>query len=625
MNIGFGERVNSSNKLRLITIGGIFLVTIAIFTLYLFNLQVVRANEFQRRAQQVARRSSIISAQRGEIYDRNFDLPLAINIPSFAVNVIPAELSNAERDHVFPKLASVLNIGVEQIEGRILPAYNHLYQPVEVASGVHLKSISYIAEHIDEYPGITWNNKSIRSYTVPGSLAHIIGYVGDITREELQVLYNQGYSQSSTLGKSGIEKVYDQLLRGTDGIRYSTVDVRGRRVFQPGIEEKPPVSGNNIVLTIDRRIQKLAEDSLGPRVGSVVVLKPSTGEILSMVSYPWFNPNMFGTERDPEEYRKTSLDPEFPFLNRAIQAAYAPASAFKTIMTTAILEDNVFPPDQKIDCPGYLQVGNRTFHCHKKTGHGPLDLKSALAESCNVYFWTLGIRYLGVDRIINFARQFGYGQPTGIDLPGETSGRVPSPQWKEQTFNVKWVGGDTANISIGQGDLLVTPIQMANMMAMVVNKGTIYRPHLLKEIRDPVSGSVVEEQKPDILFQTTTNPDVFKQVQEYLRGAIVDGTAKVVLTTKAVEVAGKTGTGEAGFEDQWSSWFVAYAPFNGPPEDQVVVAVNVEAVNDWEWWAPKAANIIFQGIFANEDFRQAVKSLRWQWMFPDLDKDNNPR
>ncbi|WP_319417469.1 penicillin-binding protein 2 [Marispirochaeta aestuarii] len=621
MSIGFGERDNPSNKLRLLTIGGIFVVSILIFVLYLFSLQVVRANEFQRRAQQVARRSSIISAQRGEIYDRNFDLPLAINIPSFAVNVIPAELSREDRKLIFPRLAEVLDLTVEQIEGRILPSYDHLYQPVEVASGVDLRTISYLAEHIDDFPGITWNNKSIRSYTVPGSLSHIIGYVGDITREELQVLYNQGYSQSSTLGKSGIEKVYDKLLRGTDGIRYSTVDVRGRRVFQPGVDVQAPVSGNNLVLTIDRRIQKLVEEALGPRVGSVVVLKPSTGEILAMVSYPWFNPNMFGTERDPSEYRKTSLDPRFPFLNRAIQASYAPASAFKTVMTTAILEEKVFPPEQKIDCPGYLRIGNRVFNCHKKTGHGPLDLKGGLAESCNVYFWTVGLRYLGVDRIINFSQQFGFGQTTNVDLPGETAGRVPSPQWKEETFNVKWVGGDTANISIGQGDLLVTPVQMANMMAMVVNEGIIYRPHFLKEIRDPVSGSVVEEQEPEILQQSTINPEVFKKVQEYLRGVIVDGTAKVVLTTQAVEVAGKTGTGEAGFEDQWSSWFVAYAPFNGPSEDQVVVAINVEAVNDWEWWAPKAANIIFQGIFADEDFKQAVKSLRWQWMFPDLFRD----
>ncbi len=621
MSGGFGERSSSSHKLRLFSLGVICLTSILIYILYLFNLQVVRGNEFQRRAREVSLRSAVIPAQRGEIYDRHFDVPLAINIPSFAVNITPAELSPDQRAIIIPRLAGVLGIEVEQIEAKLPPEYDHLYQPVEVASGVDLRDISRIAEHIEDFPGVSWNNKSIRSYTVPGSLSHLIGYVGDITREELQVLYNQGYSQSSTLGKSGIEKIYDQLLRGEDGVSYSTVDVRGRRISQPGVEERPPVSGKNLVLSVDRRIQKLSEEALGKRVGSVVVLKPATGEVLAMVSYPYFNPNIFGTERNPEEYRRLSLDPQFPFLNRAVQSSYAPASTFKVIMTAAVLEEDAFPRDQTIDCHGLIYLGNRVFNCHKKTGHGPLDLRHGLAESCNVYFWTVGRQYLGVDRIVDFATQFGLGQATGIDLPSETLGLVPTPQQKEETYNVKWVGGDTMNISIGQGDLLVTPLQMANMMAMVVNRGTIYRPRLLKETRDPISGNIVERIEPQVLYQSTINTAVFDELQDYLRTVITDGTAKVVLTTEATQVAGKTGTGEDGYVDQWSSWFVAYAPFGAPPEDAVVVVVNVEPVNEWEWWAPKAANIIFQGIFADETFDEAVESLRWQWMFPDEEDD----
>lgn len=616
MSVGFGERSSSSHKLRLFSLGLVCLSAILLYILYLFNLQVVRGNEFQLRAREVSLRTAVIPAQRGEIYDRNFDVPLAINIPSFAVNITPAELDQDQRELIIPRLAGVLGISVEQIEAKLPPEYDHLFQPVEVASGVDLREISRIAEHIEDFPGVSWNNKSIRSYTVPGSLSHLIGYVGDITREELQVLYNQGYSQSSTLGKSGIEKVYDQLLRGEDGVSYATVDVRGRRISQPGTEEKPPASGKNLVLSVDRRIQKLCEEALGERVGSVVVLKPASGEILAMVSYPYFNPNIFGTERNPDEYRRLTLDPQFPFLNRAVQSSYAPASAFKIIMTAAILEEEVFPTDQRIDCQGFIRVGNRIFNCHKKTGHGPLDLRHGLAESCNVYFWTVGRQYLGVDRIAEFSTQFGLGQATGIDLPSETLGLVPTPQWKEETYNTKWVGGDTINISIGQGDLLITPLQMANMMAMVVNRGTIYRPHLLKETRDPISGEVGERFDPQVIHQSTINTAVFDELQDYLRTVITEGTPKVVITTEATEVAGKTGTGEDGYEDQWSSWFVAYAPFDAPPEETVVVAVNVEPVNEWEWWAPKAANIIFQGIFADETFDEAVKSLRWQWMFP---------
>ena len=231
----------------------------------------------------------------------------------------------------------------------------------------------------------------------------------------------------------------------------------------------------------------------------------------------------------------------------------------------------------------------------------------------------MGRQHLGVDRIVDFSQQFGLGQLTGIDLPGETSGLIPNPQWKEQTYNVKWVGGDTMNISIGQGDLLTSPLQMANMMAMVVNEGVIYRPHLLKETRNPVSGEIVESYTPEVLHRSTINTEVFRELKSYLRTVITEGTAEVVLTTKATEVAGKTGTSEAGFEDQWSSWFAAYAPYGAPADEAVVVVVNVEPVNEWEWWAPKASNIIFQGIFADQTFSEAVKTLRWQWMFPKDD------
>ena len=617
MRVGFGERREAALRYRIILLAGIACIAVIVYLIILFNLQVVRGTEFMQKAVEVTQRSSVIPAQRGEIYDRNFDVPLAINIPSFAVSIVPAEINDNERRVVLPRLADVLDMPVKEIETKLPVEYDHLYQPVEIANGIDLKKISYIAEHIQDFPGVSWNNKSIRSYTIPGSLSHIIGYVGDITREELQVLYNQGYSNYSTLGKNGVEKVYDNLLRGTDGIRYSTVDVRGRKILQPTVQERAPLSGSNLVLTLDRRIQKLCEEALGKRIGSVVVLKPATGEILAMVSYPWYNPNIFGTEKNQDEYRKTSLDPTFPFLNRAVQSSYAPASTFKTILTTAVLEEDAFPIDKKIDCQGYIRVGDRVFNCHKKTGHGLLDLEHGLAESCDVYFWTIGRQYLGVDLIVDYSQQFGLGSTAGIDLPGETSGLIPNPQWKEETYNQKWVGGDTLNISIGQGDLLVSPLQMANMIAMVANTGVIYRPYVLKETRDPISGQVLGETNPEIIQHSTINPDVFLTVQKYLRTVISEGTAKVVLTTDVVDVAGKTGTGEVGYEDQWSSWFASYAPYNGPKEDQVVVVVNVEAVNEWEWWAPKAANIIFQGIFAEQNFIEAVKSLRWQWMFPE--------
>jgi penicillin-binding protein 2 len=333
-----------------------------------------------------------------------------------------------------------------------------------------------------------------------------------------------------------------------------------------------------------------------------------------MVSYPWFNPNDFYTNRRTVVFDELSLDKRFPFLNRAIQSSYAPASTFKVIMSTAVIEEEVFPLTQTVDCEGEIWYGDRTFKCHVAAGHGPLNLAQGLAESCNVFFYTMGTEYLGIERIIDYARRFGYGDVSGIDLPGEIRGFVPSPTWKLQTYNSRWVGGDTVNASIGQGYMSVTPLQVANAIAMIVNGGHIYRPHILKEVRDPVTGSLIESIDPEILYDSAIREETFDLMSDYLRGVITDGAARWVITTQATEVAGKTGTGEVGFEDRWSSWFAAYAPYNSTdPDDEVVVVVNIEGTNEWEWWAPKAADMIFQGIFANQTYEEVREEFKNRW------------
>ncbi len=605
---------NSQTNHRIIIIVVTAIIIFIFFVLYLFNLQVLNKLKYQDRARNISVRALPIPAQRGEIYDRNADTPLVVNVDSFAVNIIPGKLDDKRLNQTMVRLAALFSISVSDIKKKLSPRYRHLFKPVEIKSGVDLHQIGYIAEHKEDFPGVTWNSKPIRNYLFTDSLTHILGYVGDITVEEYQVLYNKGYSLNSQIGKSGVEKEYDVLLRGKDGEQFKTVDVKGRKIANRKLDDIPPQNGKTLVLTIDRRIQRLAEEALGARMGSVVVLKPASGEILAMVSYPWFNPNIFYTQKAKEYYREKALDPKHPFLNRAIQSAYAPASTFKIIMTTADLEERAFPIDKTITCNGSIRVGNRTFDCWKKEGHGPLDLPEALAQSCDVYFYTLGLDYLGINVISDFARKFGYGSLTKIDLPGEIKGLVPTPSWKEKTFNTKWVGGDTVNTSIGQGYLNVTPLQMADMISMTVNKGIIYKPHVLKEIRDPVTGKVLKRIKPEILKTSSITEQNFETVQRYLRGVITDGTAKVVITTKAVKIAGKTGTGEVGLKDRWNAWFVANGPYGANPEDQVVVVTMVEATNKWEWWAVRAANIIFQGIFAGETYDEAIDSLHWGWL-----------
>jgi len=373
------------------------------------------------------------------------------------------------------------------------------------------------------------------------------------------------------------------------------------------------VAGNNLVLTIDRRLQQLAQDALGPRIGSVVAVRPGSGEVLALVGYPRFDPNQIVRPGGDEQFRRLALDPRSPFLNRPIQSVAAPASTFKILMTTAVLEENAFPPDEKIVCTGRFYYGDRVFNDWLEYGHGPVDLADALAQSCNVYFWTMGSTYLNIDQLIDFTARLGLGRPTGIDLPGESAGLVPSPAWKEQTYNTRWVGGDTVNMSIGEGFLQVTPIQLAMMVSTIVNDGKTMRPFLLRELRDPITGNVVRRTEPEIMRDSHISRSTLRDVRAAMRGVITEGTANVVITTNAVEAAGKTGTGQvSGSETNWTSWFVAYAPYgeNVPIDDKIVLVVMVDAMNEWEWWEPKAANIILHGYFKDMDFDEAVADLR---------------
>ncbi len=595
---------------------------IAAYAGRLFYLQILRGGEFRLQAASISRQSSVLPAQRGEIYDRGGNIPLVLNVDSFALDIVPAELPAELRDTVFLKLAGLTGRPVEELRSKIPPSYYHLYQPVEVIGAVPYSAIVSVAERLDELPGVTWHAKPRRNYVETGSLSHLIGYVGDITREELKLLFNQGYQSGDVIGKTGIEKQYDSVLRGRDGREYRVVDVRGRTIAGAAPSVDPPVMGRNIILTIDRRIQELAEKALGQRMGSVVVLKPRTGEVLAMVSYPWYNPNHFLEADGGRAYARLLNDPNKPLLNRAIQSAYPPASTFKAVVTAGILEENAFPPEKTVLCQGEVSYGDRVFRCWiRKPGHGALDLRGAMAQSCDIYFWTVARDHLGIERLVSYSKEFGFGTASGIDLPGEISGFNPSPQWKERRFHEKWLGGDTMNMAIGQGYLLTTPLQMANMVAMIVNDGVIYKPRILSEIRDPSSGAVIRSAYPEVLSQSRMKPETFRTVRDNMRAVITEGTARYPVNTKAVQVAGKTGTAEVGLADRWHSWFASFGPYGEENTDEtVVVVVMVEATNPWEWWAPYASNIIFQGIFANQTYDEAVQALGLSYMIKPTER-----
>ena len=600
---------------RLFFIGLIITVVFAVYILRLFKLQVIEGDGYRKQSVIISQRTKTIPAQRGEIYDRNFTMPMVVNTDSFAVDFIPGE-ANEKYDTVAAKLAMYLGISKADIDKKIPPSARKSFTAVEITTNVVFSEINNIAENITDLPGVSWRVKPIRNYVETGSISHVLGYVGDISKEELKVLYNKGYTNTSIIGKTGIEKQYDEILQGTPGVESRKVDAKGRLISEaPTIQ--PPVMGSNLVLTIDSKIQVLAEKALGERIGAAVVLKPANGEILAMVSYPYFDPNIFNTDNAAKEYKKLSENEYNPLLNRCVNAVYPPASTFKVIMSTAMLAENAFPSEKTVECRGAIDYGGRTFKCHiGKPGHGKLDLKNALAQSCNIYYWTIGRDYLGVDKIASYAKDFGYGKPLGVDLPSSSAGFIPTALWKERRYHEKWMDGDTMNMSIGQSYTLVTPLHVADMMAMVVNSGTVYKPHLLKEIRDPVTNNIIEEIKPEVLNTPLKIDDkVWQEIRDDLRYTVTDGSAKYPLKNKVVKIAGKTGTAEvSNYKDRWHSWFVAYAPFDGPPEDAVVVAVLVEAVNPWEWWAPYASNIIFQGIFANQTYDEAIEALGFKYL-----------
>lgn len=610
-------RGNVVSKPALAGIGIAIGVLIFFYLAHLFTLQIIQGREYSAQAQEITRRSRAVQSQRGRILDRG-GLPVAVNRDSYVITLNPSEVNRQEFDELFNRLSIATDLSMTQLGELVPSSVRGSYTEIELTDGVDFSTITYIAERKEQFPGVSWHNEPRRYYPEEETFSHVLGYVGGITSEELQVLYNRGYTSQSILGKSGIERQYDSILRGREGRQFRTVDVFGREMSREE-SERPPELGSDLVLTLDHDIQTLARRALGDRSGAVVVLRVATGEVLAMVSKPGFDANEFGYDRGRGVFESLANDPRSPFLNRAISLEAPPASTFKTIMASAALEENVIGENETISTEGVYRAGNQDFREWgiemRPQGFGDIDIRSAIANSSNYFFYTVGDQLLGPEKIARYAREFGLGQQTGLDIPGERPGRVPSPEWKEQTRNEPWVGGDTVNMSIGQGFVAATPIQLANMMAMVANRGEVYRPHLVREVRDPVSGEVTARTNPDVLHSAPIGEEVFEVVEGGLQDVVEEGTARTTVTTPAVKSAGKTGTGEIGVEDRWHSWYVTYAPVEpDDPNEQIAMAVLTDADNEYDFWSPKAANLILHGIFTDQSFDEVVADLNPWYM-----------
>lgn len=516
-----------------------------------------------------------IMAPRGLFYDRN-GVALVSNRPGFTVSLIP--ISGPVPDEVIVRLAKFLNMDAADIRKKVGQQDNPL-EPIRIKNDVGPDVVSKIEEHRGDLPGVVIEIQSVRNYINNELAAHIFGYVSEISEEELEKRKAEGYKTGNIVGKFGLEKVYDKEIRGTDGGSQIEVDVAGRPVKMLG--KKEPVLGSSLVLTIDAKIQKAAEKAMddrlrylqtrlgnpGAKAGAAVVMNPKTGEILAMVSRPAFSPNLFNGGISSKDWKVINDDPFNPMENRAITGEYPPGSTFKIVTGTAALELGKVTPEEKILDTGHYRDKSNALN----EALGWIDFKTALAKSDNVYFYQMGER-IGIDNMEKYARMYGLGDYTGINLPGESDGLVANRKYKEKVYGEDWYLSETLDAAIGQGFQLVTPIQMAMVMSEVANGGHRFRPYLVSKMIGP-NGETVKSFEPEEVGSVTISDRNLNLIRSALKDVTAaGGTAGYVFEGLPLSMAGKTGTVENSHGED-HGWFVAYAPFDNPT---VVIAVLVE-------------------------------------------------
>lgn len=627
---------------RLLTLRIIACVAFLGLFAQVWRLQIIEGQRYTEWADRIRFRQISLPAPRGVIYTRGGEI-LVRNIPSFTVSIVPADLpEDRERERqVISRLVSLLELTdetwlvtpfstygaqypfpeyeeaqamaaslrnrermrdpVDVIEAQIDEVRDTApYRPLLIKTNVERERAFILEEELSNLPGVHLDVEPLRLYTTGELTAHLLGYVGQIPGEQLESYVAAGYELNDTVGLTGLELVYEETLRGKKGLKNVEVDVAGREVRIIG-DVTPPTPGNNLILTLDLKLQEITTEALRRGLedyhadsGVAIVMNPNNGEILAMVSIPGYDNNLFTGGISWQDYERLSNDPRRPLVNHAISGQYPPGSTFKIVPAAAGLQEGVIGPKTSLQCEGIMLLPNKyfpddpekaqKFYCwiHQYgMGHGRLNVVEALAQSCDIFFYQVGGGFrdfagLGLDRLAQYGLEFGFGERTGIDLPGESTGLIPSARWKRLNYAESWVTGDTYNMSIGQGFVLATPLQLLNATAAIANGGTLYRPHLVKEITDP-DGKLIQTIGPTVLRQLPLSEQTISIVQNGLVAAVERGTARTAGLV-GVRVAGKTGTAEfPGPRDKEGNlpthaWFVAYAPFE-QPEIAVVVFV----------------------------------------------------
>ena len=541
----------------------------------LWRLQIVGAQNYRALAEANRIRKVPILAPRGQIFDRDGRL-IVDSYPSVSCFLVREQGHDYEAD--LPLIARGLHMTVDQIHA-ILKKYRAApkYQPLPLKQDITPDEQEFIEAHRDEMPELETVDEQRRLYPKDGFASHLIGYVGEVSEEMLNDPRYAAYEPGDVVGKSGVEESYDAILRGEDGSHDVLVDSHGREVGKLGTEPSKP--GQSLKLTIDLDIQRAAENAFGDRNGAVIAMDPHTGEILAMVSRPTFDPNAFAVRIGREEWSRLITDPNHPLLNKTIQAQLAPGSTFKVIMSLAGLQQGV-GQDLKVNCTGGASFYGHFFACDRK--HGVLNIQQAITHSCDTYFYTLAVK-LGIETIAKYAHMVGLGQKTGVDLPDEVAGVVPSEEWKMKNFHEKWYAGETVSVGIGQGALAVTPIQLARALSGIASGGVFKRPHVVfpDDVPPDYRKAMLDTYPGSGDVTIPIDPANWETITEGMAGATTIGTA-AASHLQNIDFAGKTGTAQvvshsAGMNkvsnviaERPNAWFVGMAPRRNP---DIVVAV----------------------------------------------------
>ncbi|MEO8625453.1 MAG: penicillin-binding protein 2 [Candidatus Limnocylindrales bacterium] len=547
--------------------GLIIVLVVGALTTRLFYMQAVQGGYYSDLAAQNQNKTVTIKSARGIIYDRN-GRELAINVPSYVAYIRPADLPFSQRDSVASRLATLLNLNEADIIAAVDKYASQRFELVRIASDISSDVARIIVEESRNLPGVEIAIEDRREYEYGPLLSHVMGYVSPISADQLSQLADQGYLADDEIGQTGVEDKFESVLRGTYGQETVERDGSGRIVRTVEITQ-PPLAGNSLELTIDTKIQQeatqalqWATDIMNLQHGVIIVANPQTGEILGMVSLPTYDDNMFARGITNDEYQTLIDNPNHPLVNYAISEQYPPGSTYKLVTASGGLMDRVITPTSTLETAGYIEIGTQKYRDWNPRGFGPLNVTQAYAVSSDTYFYQVA-GMLGADRLAYWADQWGFGKRTGIDLPAEAKGIIPTNAWKQATFGQNVYPGEVYHAGIGQGYDAVTPLQLLNAYMALANGGKLYKPQIVRRVLAP-DGSVVQDFQPQVLSTVGVDPGVLLTMRLAAR-EVVTSRHSGNLVDEPLVVAGKTGTAEFGIRDgqgqlPFHSWFVAFVP-----------------------------------------------------------------